>query len=104
MPRSAMWPLLAWVAAAVFYVVWPRLLAYLRYFQQEGYEALRFLKWARLRSLLDPAFWLAVVCAFVTARSWPIAIGLFAAGAIALVAAQPDPRRSGKIPLRLTWR
>ena len=50
-------------------LVWARLLAYLRYFQQEGYEHLRFLKWANVRSLTDPAFWLSV--GRLVARSRP---------------------------------
>ena len=47
------------------------LLAYLRYFQQEGYEQLRFLRWTNVRSLTDPAFWLSLVCALL----WWTAVG-----------------------------
>lgn len=92
------------LAAAQLYLVWRRTLAYLRYFQQEGYEALRFLKWTNVRSLTDPAFWLSVVAAFLCAVNLGVAVALFIAGALLLGLAQPDPRRSGKIPLRLTWR
>jgi UDP-N-acetylmuramoyl-tripeptide--D-alanyl-D-alanine ligase len=98
------WP---WVpilsAAYLFLAVW-RLLAYLRYFQQEGYEHRRFLRWVNVRSLTDPAFWLSVVSAFLFLIDTLLAVVLFTVGAIVLGLVQPDPRRSGKIPLRLTWR
>ena len=42
--------LLAWVVAQA-YLTWRRLFAYLRYFQQDGYDAVRFLRWLRVRSL-----------------------------------------------------
>ena len=92
------------LAAAYWYLVWHRLLAYLRYFQQEGYEHLRFLRWVHLRSLTDPALWLALVAGLIAASA-PLAAALvFMVGALLLVLAQPDPRRTGKIPLKLTWR
>ena len=62
--------LLTAVAAVSARLVWRRLLAYLRYFQQEGYEHVRFLKWANVRSLTDPGFWLAV-------GGWWLAANLF---------------------------
>ena len=58
----------------------------------------------KLRSLTDPAFWLAFACNVLFSRSVLAAIGLFVSGAVLLMLAQPDPRRSGKIPLRMTWR
>ena len=98
------WPWVPLVAAAHTLLMWRRQLAYLRYFQQEGYEHLRFLRWANVRSLTDPAFWLALVCAFAVVPLSAGAVLAFIAGALILGYAQPDPRRSGKIPLRLTWR
>src|SRR5207245_11356802 len=56
------------VAAAHLHLVWRRLLAYLRYFQQEGYDALRFGRWVHVRSLTDPALWLSVVCVLLMGR------------------------------------
>jgi UDP-N-acetylmuramoyl-tripeptide--D-alanyl-D-alanine ligase len=104
MSSPSFWLLLVGAAAVTARLVWMRLLAYLRYFQQEGYEPLRFLKWANVRSLTDPAFWLAVGCWWLTAtRPWLAGLA-FVAGGLALAWLQPDPRRSGKIPLRLTWR
>jgi UDP-N-acetylmuramoyl-tripeptide--D-alanyl-D-alanine ligase len=90
--------------AAHTYLAWWRLLAYLRYFQQEGYESLRFLKWTGLRPLTDPAFWLSISCVWLSGRSAVSAVLLFGAGAWLLARAQPDPRRSGKVVLRMTWR
>ncbi len=92
------------LAAAHTYLAWRRLLAYLRYFQQEGYEPWRFLKWTRVRSLTDPAFWLSIVCAWLSGRWLLMAAALFVGGALGLAWGQPDPRRSGKVPLKLTWR
>jgi UDP-N-acetylmuramoyl-tripeptide--D-alanyl-D-alanine ligase len=98
------WPWLPVVAFAQTFLAWRRLLAYLRYFQQEGYEHLRFLRWSNVRSLTDPAFWLAIACGFLAAAAPQTAVAAFAAGALLLAAVQPDPRRSGKIRLKLTWR
>jgi UDP-N-acetylmuramoyl-tripeptide--D-alanyl-D-alanine ligase len=98
------WPWVPVLTAAFTYLAWRRLLAYLRYFQQEGYEHLRFLRWTNVRSLTDPAFWLSIVSAFLFLLDPLLAVVLFTVGAIVLGLVQPDPRRSGKIPLRLTWR
>jgi UDP-N-acetylmuramoyl-tripeptide--D-alanyl-D-alanine ligase len=102
MPGRSVWPLL--IAAPFAYLVWRRLLAYLRYFQQEGYEHLRFIRWVKLRSLLDPALWLSVASGLLLARFPAVAVAGFCAGTTLLAVLQPDPRRSGKITLKLTWR
>ncbi len=98
------WPWVPILTAAFTYLAWRRLLAYLRYFQQEGYEQLRFLRWTNVRSLTDPAFWVSIASAFLFLLDPLLAVVLFTVGAIVLGLVQPDPRRSGKIPLRLTWR
>jgi UDP-N-acetylmuramoyl-tripeptide--D-alanyl-D-alanine ligase len=98
------WPLMFIITVAWTYILWRRLLAYLRYFQQEGYEALRFLRWLKAQSLADPAFWMSLLSAFLYPLTPVIAIVLFLAAMTFLGLAQPDPRRSGKILLRLTWR
>ena len=92
------------VAAVQVVLTWRRLFAYLRYFQQEGYDAVRFLKWTGMRPFTDPAFWLAFVTSWLayTSKGWSAV--LFIAGALALAAGQPDPRRTGKITLKMTWR
>lgn len=101
---SSFWLWLPVLAAGHSYLVWRRLLAYLRYFQQEGYEHLRFLRWTGVRSLTDPAFWLSIAAALL-GLAMPLTAGLmFVVGAVALGMAQPDPRLSGKIRLTLTWR
>ncbi len=98
------WLFAAAIAAAQANLIWHRLLAYLRYFQQEGYDAARFVQWVRLRSTLDPAFWLSIACALLVTGRPVWSVGAFLAGSILLGLKQPDPRASGKIPLRLTWR
>jgi UDP-N-acetylmuramoyl-tripeptide--D-alanyl-D-alanine ligase len=104
MATARSWVLFSLSAAVVWYLAWHRLLAYLRYFQQEGYETLRFVRWTKLRSLTDPAFWLSLICLLMFSRLPATTTVLFPAGMILLAVAQPDPRRSGKVPLRLTWR
>ncbi len=98
------WPWVPILTAAFTYLTWRRLLAYLRYFQQEGYEHLRFLRWTSVRSLTDPAFWVALASAFLFLADPLLAVVLFTTGMVVLGLVQPDPRESGKIPLRLTWR
>jgi UDP-N-acetylmuramoyl-tripeptide--D-alanyl-D-alanine ligase len=92
------------VFAAHAYLTSRRLLAYLRYFQQEGYEAIRFLKWARFRSLTDPALWVALSGWLLFPASPRLSVLMYVGAATVLGLFQPDPRKSGKIPLRLTWR
>ena len=98
------WPWLPLLAAAHTYLACRRLLAYLRYYQQEGYEQLRFLRWTNIRSLTDPAFWLSLAAAFLFLWAPTAALVGFVVGAIILGIGQPDPRRSGKVLLKLTWR
>src|SRR5215471_16566171 len=98
------WPWMPIVAAAQAFLTWRRVLGYLRYFQQEGYETLRFLRWANVRSLTDPAFWLAIVTAFLYLWAPTLALTLFVTGGLILGIGQPDPRRSGKVLLKMTWR
>ncbi|MGE0449596.1 MAG: Mur ligase family protein [Vicinamibacterales bacterium] len=98
------WPWVPVLAGAHTYLAWSRVLAYLRYFQQEGYDARRFLRWANVRSLTDPAFWLAIASGFLFLGDPFLAMVLFAVGAVVLGLVQPDPRRTGKITLKLTWR
>jgi UDP-N-acetylmuramoyl-tripeptide--D-alanyl-D-alanine ligase len=101
---SDFWPWMPIVAAAQAFLTWRRVLAYLRYFQQEGYEHRRFLRWVNVRSLTDPAFWLSIVSAFLFLWAPTTALVCFGAGALVLGVGQPDPRRSGKVLLKLTWR
>ena len=101
---SEFWPWMPIVAAAQTFLTGRRVLGYLRYFQQEGYEHLRFLRWANVRSLTDPAFWLSIATAFLFLWAPLAALVGFVAGALILGIGQPDPRRSGKVLLKLTWR
>ena len=101
---ASFWPWLPLLGVAQAFVTWRRTLGYLRYFQQEGYEAIRFVRWANVRSLTDPAFWAAVAAALLAVWQPIVAAVLYIGAAVALGLLQPDPRYSGKIPLRLTWR
>jgi UDP-N-acetylmuramoyl-tripeptide--D-alanyl-D-alanine ligase len=101
---SDFWPWMPLVTVAQAYLTTRRALAYLRYFQQEGYEHIRFLRWVNVRSLTDPAFWLSVIAAFLFLWAPTTALVLFVAGAVILGVGQPDPRKSGKVLLKLTWR
>lgn len=104
MSRLSFWLVFGAAGVVTGRLVWARMLAYLRYFQQEGYEHVRFLRWAHVRSLTDPAFWLGVG-AWWLASSRPWLAGLvFVIGGVILERLQPNPRQSGKIPLRMTWR
>src|SRR5438045_2979559 len=98
------WPWLPIVTTAQIYLTWRRVLAYLRYFQQEGYEHRRFLRWVNVRSLTDPAFWVSIGAAFLFLWAPATALVGFVAAAVILGVGQPDPRRSGKVLLKLTWR
>lgn len=101
---SDLWPWLPLVALAQMFLAWRRTLAYLRYFQQETYYPLRFLRWTNVRSLTDPAFWTTLAAAWLSMHRPVLAAMVFIVCAVALGVLQPDPRHSGKIPLRLTWR
>ena len=103
-PMTEFWPWVPDSHRRIHLGDWKRLLAYLRYFQQEGYEHLRFLRWVSVRPFTDPAFWVAIVSAFLFLLDPLLAVVLFTVGAIVLGIVQPDPRHSGKIALRLTWR
>src|SRR3954447_15710779 len=98
------WPWVPILTAAFTWLTWQRLLAYLRYFQQEGYEHLRFLHWTNVRSLTDPAFWVSVLSGFLFLLDPLLSVVLFLVGTVVLALVQPDPRSSGKITLKLTWR
>jgi len=98
-----LWLRLLFVAGPSGYIVSRRFLGYLRYFQQEGYEPIRFFRWTKLRSLTDPALWLSMLAGIVL-PSAPIVAALLFATVIVVGLVQPNARRSGKIPLRLTAR
>src|SRR3954452_6217451 len=74
------WPFMPILAAAYLFLAWRRLLAYLRYFQQEGYETMRFGRWVNVRSLNDPAFWLSVGAAFLFIVAPRTSLVVFVAG------------------------
>jgi len=90
-----------------------RILAYLRYFQQEEYDGQRFLAWYRRYRAFDRrgsaicllAFGLTVVLANVATPLFALLGWLLGAGALAGVAwREDDPRTTGKITLKITQR
>ncbi len=82
-----------------------RLLRYLQYFQQEEYDNARFLDWLRAKRAWDRRGTGLCAGAFIIALLFPNLAALAAAAAFgALAVAEEDPRRSGKITLKLTQR
>ena len=89
--------LLLVILVAHSFLMWQRLLTYLRYFQQEGYEHVRFLRWTRLRSFGDPALWLSVLCillAILLPGQRATAIVLLAVGAVVFWRAEEEYARA----------
>ncbi len=62
------------------------------------------MRWSGVRSLTDPAFWLSIVAVWTVPYRPVWTILAFLAGSALLIAGQPDPTRSGKITLKMTWR
>lgn len=83
-----------------------RLLHYLRYLQQDEYRKRRFLRWFFLSRAFDKkASFAALVCAGAAYAGYPI----FSATAgscflLTLRKMEGDPRKSGKLPLKMTSR
>lgn len=101
---ASSWPWLFPVGLVQAWLVWRRLLAYLRYLQQEGYAPLRFLRWAGARSLVDPATWVSAAAAWGCLDAPALTALGFTIGGAVLAWGQPSPTSSGKIPLTMTWR
>ena len=94
---------------AVF--AWRRLLQYLRFFQQEGYDHGRFYRWLWQQRLFDTRFtlilgglWLAT--SLTPSHSIQIGFLFFASASLAFVSfnKELDPRRTGKVRLVMTLR
>ncbi len=90
---------------------WHRILAYLRYFQQEEYSATRFWAWIREKRAFDRrGLCVATITTLLTYfTTTPTALLLVAAlGSLAFVGIarfiEEDPRTSGKIRLTMTQR
>lgn len=97
------------IAVALGAFTWRRMLRYLRYFQQEEYDNLRFLLWWWRMRAFDRKGSLLAACGAAAAWALPTVAGMVAtaaaaAGLIILASIEEDPRKSGKIKLNLTER
>jgi UDP-N-acetylmuramoyl-tripeptide--D-alanyl-D-alanine ligase len=88
-----------------------RQLRYLQFFQQEDYEAARFLSWYAEKSAYDKKGSITIIVALalfmVPVSFWllPLVISIAAAGRLYLIAAgEEDPTKTGKIRLKMTAR
>ncbi len=98
-------------AAGMLLFGWRRLLAYLRYYQQEEYSSTRFRTWIREKRAFDRRGTIVVVCCLILATLLPAggpALAVATLGALALscivLFVEEDPRTSGKIKLNMTQR
>lgn len=95
------------VAVASTFFFSRRLLHYLRYFQQDNYEGLRFLRWVVKKHLFDKkGASVALLCGLLAFLGMP-ALWVSLVGSAALVALAlwlEDPRRNGKLRLHMTNR
>lgn len=95
------------IAALLFFS--RRSLRYLQYFQQEEYNGARFLAWYRRYRAFDtrvtPALLVALGLGLLLPAGYARAAAFVAALALALLALfEGDPRKAGKLPLKLTAR
>jgi UDP-N-acetylmuramoyl-tripeptide--D-alanyl-D-alanine ligase len=85
-----------------------RLLRYLRFFQQEEYSARRYFTWIVKAGAFDRRGTLASLVAAAAAAIWAkrtgVIVGGFASALVLLSLSEPNPFRSGKLPLRMTAR
>lgn len=82
-----------------------RLLRYLRFFQQENYNFFRFLKWVVKTRSFDTKGSLIALIASLIALNFPFLANVF--GGIALIVLtffEEDPRKTGKLSLKMTER
>lgn len=95
------------ILSGCFVFSYHRLLRYLRFYQQEEYSSLRFLRWGWRNRAYDRKG-TAVVCAAAIAYPWinaPLSLAAASALALAIVAwNEEEPRRRGKLTLKMTER
>ncbi len=97
--------------ASILRFAWRRTLSYMRYFQQEEYNATRFIAWLKSSRAFDTRGSLILLLALIAHLIFPgssasLLIALAAAGTLIFVGdvLEGDPRRSGKIRLNMTQR
>lgn len=88
-----------------------RLLAYLRYFQQEEYNERRFVEWIRSNNAVDTRGTIAIVVSLIVGLLFASSIAIFGSTALCCAALtviaffyEEDPRASGKLKLNMTQR
>lgn len=86
-----------------------RLLRYLRYFQQEEYDARRFFGWITRERIVERrgstiAALAAANTALLPIRATSVVVVVATLAYLAVAVFEEDPRASGKLPLRLTQR
>lgn len=96
---------------AILAFAWRRTLSYLRYFQQEEYNATRFIAWIRSNRAFDTRGTLVLLLALIAHLVFPgsgasFLIALLSAATLLVVAyvIEGDPRTTGKIRLNMTER
>jgi UDP-N-acetylmuramoyl-tripeptide--D-alanyl-D-alanine ligase len=96
---------------AILAFAWRRTLSYLRYFQQEEYNATRFIAWITSNRAFDTRGTLVLLLALIIHLIFPgsgasFLIALLAAATLLVVAyvIEGDPRTTGKIRLNMTER
>ena len=97
--------------AAILLFTWRRTLSYLRYFQQEEYNATRFIDWIKSNRAYDTRGSLVLLVALIAHLIFPgsgasLLIALASAALLLFVAnvVEGDPRTTGKIRLNMTQR
>lgn len=97
--------LLALLLFSLSLALYRRLLRYLRYLQQEDYTPYRFLKWICQNYCFDTRFSLIALGGYLCTLQFPsLALLLGSLASVTLSLLEDDPRRSGKITLKMTAR
>src|ERR1700733_10219337 len=82
-----------------------RLLRYLRYLQQDNYYSLRFFKWVWKTQSFDRRGSLIAASAALLSLNFPLLANFFGGiGLLILAWLEEDPRKTGKLSLKMTNR
>lgn len=102
--------IILFIAALVLFG-WRRILAYLRFFQQEEYNQVRFVRWMTSHRAFDKRGTAIVACALVAnllfCGGWIVPLSALLAATALVVTVyffESDPRSTGKIKLVMTQR
>lgn len=82
-----------------------RLLRYLRYLQQEDYSSSRLMTWIWNSKAIDKRGSLIALCSAICALAWPLTAAILSMlGWILFASIEEDPRKAGKLRLKMTDR